>query len=125
MSQQAGGGGLYLSNRQSGVSQRTSSVIDSSTAGAAGAGSGGSAGTLSGGHNHLHHQRHVTATVLGVEGGNSTLVVVRADRTHEGRYLCQTSNGVGSGLSKLVKLTVNGGFWCGRLVVSCDDGEKS
>lgn len=47
------------------------------------------------------------------EGGlaaweNGTLMVSRAERRHEGRYLCAANNGVGSGLSKVVALSVNG-----------------
>lgn len=41
---------------------------------------------------------------------NGTLVVSRAERRHEGRYLCEADNGVGVGLSKVVKLTVNGQY---------------
>lgn len=35
-------------------------------------------------------------------------MVVRATKEHEGRYLCQASNGVGAGLSKLITITVQG-----------------
>ncbi|KAF2367991.1 Immunoglobulin I-set [Trinorchestia longiramus] len=38
--------------------------------------------------------------------GRSVLTIVQATRTHEGRYLCQASNHVGSELSKLVNVNV-------------------
>lgn len=45
----------------------------------------------------------------GVSGWvNGTLAVGRAERRHEGRYLCEADNGVGAGLSKVVTLSVNG-----------------
>ena len=51
------------------------------------------------------------------EGGvagweNGTLSVSRAERRHEGRYLCEADNGVGAGLSKSVTLSVNGKWLC-------------
>ncbi|CAL4194541.1 unnamed protein product, partial [Meganyctiphanes norvegica] len=42
---------------------------------------------------------------------NGTLEVIRAERRHEGRYICEANNGVGSGLSKLVNLSVNEPPW--------------
>ena len=43
------------------------------------------------------------------EGHSSApLVVARAETSHEARYICRAKNGVGAGLSKLVKLSVNG-----------------
>ena len=39
---------------------------------------------------------------------NGTLKISRAERRHEGRYLCQASNGVGAGQSKVVSLHVHG-----------------
>ena len=39
---------------------------------------------------------------------NGTLSVSRAERRHEGRYICQASNSVGAGLSKVVNLYVHG-----------------
>ena len=35
-------------------------------------------------------------------------MILKAERQHEGRYLCQAKNGVGAALSKLIKLVVNG-----------------
>nr|XP_027230100.1 Down syndrome cell adhesion molecule-like protein Dscam2 [Penaeus vannamei] len=50
------------------------------------------------------------------EGGvagfeNGTLLVSRAERRHEGRYLCEANNEVGAGLSKVVTLSVNEPPW--------------
>ncbi|KAK4287145.1 hypothetical protein Pmani_039780, partial [Petrolisthes manimaculis] len=45
--------------------------------------------------------------------GNGTLGVTRAERRHEGRYLCEADNGVGPGLSKVVALSVNEPPWFG------------
>ncbi|XP_037792633.1 Down syndrome cell adhesion molecule-like protein Dscam2 [Penaeus monodon] len=50
------------------------------------------------------------------EGGvagfeNGTLLVSRAERRHEGRYLCEANNDVGAGLSKVVTLSVNEPPW--------------
>ncbi|XP_042235913.1 Down syndrome cell adhesion molecule-like protein Dscam2 [Homarus americanus] len=50
------------------------------------------------------------------EGGvagwdNGTLSVSRAERRHEGRFLCEANNGVGAGLSKVVTLSVNEPPW--------------
>ena len=39
---------------------------------------------------------------------NGTLIVNRADKSHEGRYLCEASNGVATGVSKLVTVNVHG-----------------
>ncbi|XP_071517137.1 cell adhesion molecule Dscam2-like [Panulirus ornatus] len=52
------------------------------------------------------------------EGGvvgweNGTLSVSRAERRHEGRYLCEADNNVGAGLSKVVTLSVNEPPWFG------------
>ncbi|XP_050729970.1 cell adhesion molecule Dscam2-like isoform X1 [Eriocheir sinensis] len=48
----------------------------------------------------------------GVSGWeNGTLMVSHAERRHEGRYLCAANNGVGSGLSKVVALSVNEPPW--------------
>ena len=48
----------------------------------------------------------------GTEGvgvaGNGSLVISRVSRDHAGFYLCQASNGIGPGLSKLIRLTVHG-----------------
>ncbi|KOX73570.1 Down syndrome cell adhesion molecule-like protein Dscam2 [Melipona quadrifasciata] len=49
----------------------------------------------------------------GTEGvgvaGNGSLVISRVSRDHAGFYLCQASNGIGPGLSKLIRLTVHAG----------------
>ncbi|XP_043279367.1 Down syndrome cell adhesion molecule-like protein Dscam2 isoform X3 [Venturia canescens] len=49
----------------------------------------------------------------GTEGagvaGNGSLVIPRVSREHTGFYLCQASNGIGPGLSKLIRLTVHVG----------------
>lgn len=39
---------------------------------------------------------------------NGTLIISRVGREHEGSFLCQASNGIGAGLSTLIKLTVHG-----------------
>ena len=39
---------------------------------------------------------------------NGTLTISRADKSHEGRYLCEASNGIAAGVSKLVSINVNG-----------------
>ncbi|XP_030383245.1 Down syndrome cell adhesion molecule-like protein Dscam2 [Scaptodrosophila lebanonensis] len=40
---------------------------------------------------------------------NGSLIIPKVDREHEGSYLCQASNGIGAGLSTLIKLTVHVG----------------
>ncbi|XP_043500520.1 Down syndrome cell adhesion molecule-like protein Dscam2 isoform X4 [Polistes fuscatus] len=49
----------------------------------------------------------------GTEGagvaGNGSLVILRVSRDHASSYLCQASNGIGPGLSKLIRLTVHAG----------------
>ncbi|XP_076760113.1 cell adhesion molecule Dscam2 isoform X3 [Xylocopa sonorina] len=49
----------------------------------------------------------------GTEGagvaGNGSLVIPLVSRDHAGFYLCQASNGIGPGLSKLIRLTVHAG----------------
>ncbi|XP_011684732.1 PREDICTED: Down syndrome cell adhesion molecule-like protein Dscam2 [Wasmannia auropunctata] len=49
----------------------------------------------------------------GTEGAgvarNESLVIPRVSRDHAGFYLCQASNGIGPGLSKLIRLTVHAG----------------
>ena len=42
---------------------------------------------------------------------NGTLLVARADKSHEGRYLCEANNGVATGVSKLVTVNVHGQFF--------------
>ena len=39
---------------------------------------------------------------------NGNLIIANAKDSHEGDYLCQASNGIGSGKSKLVSLFVDG-----------------
>ena len=41
---------------------------------------------------------------------NGTLNIQRAERRHEGRYLCEANNGVGAGLSEVITLQVHGEF---------------
>lgn len=54
----------------------------------------------------------------GTEGagvaGNGSLVISRVSRDHAGFYLCQASNGIGPGLSKLIRLTVHGKIFTQR-----------
>lgn len=50
----------------------------------------------------------------GVGGGiesynNGTLIIHNVSREHEGFFLCQAHNGIGAGLSKLIRLTVHVG----------------
>lgn len=39
---------------------------------------------------------------------NGSLMISQVSREHEGSYLCQAINGIGAGLSTLIKLTVHG-----------------
>lgn len=39
---------------------------------------------------------------------NGSLIIYNTQRTDAGYYLCQASNGVGPGLSRVIKLTVHG-----------------
>ncbi|XP_044574410.1 Down syndrome cell adhesion molecule-like protein Dscam2 isoform X3 [Cotesia glomerata] len=49
-------------------------------------------------------------TTEGIEvSKNGSLVIPRVSREHSGFYLCQGSNGIGPGLSKLIRLTVHAG----------------
>ena len=43
---------------------------------------------------------------------NGTLTIRKAERMHEGTYLCEADNGVGAGLSKVINLHVNGKLEC-------------
>ncbi|XP_047735527.1 Down syndrome cell adhesion molecule-like protein Dscam2 [Hyalella azteca] len=43
--------------------------------------------------------------------GNSSLVINKAERRHEGRYSCQARNGVGPGLSKVITVSVSEPPW--------------
>ena len=36
------------------------------------------------------------------------LMIVNGNESHEGKYLCQANNGVGSGKSKLISINVDG-----------------
>ncbi len=47
-----------------------------------------------------------TPGVLAVENGS--LIISRVTEDHESHYLCSANNNVGPGLSKLIRLTVNG-----------------
>lgn len=44
---------------------------------------------------------------------NGTLVLSHVTKEAEGRYLCEATNGIGAGQSKVVRLTVNGRCWFG------------
>lgn len=39
---------------------------------------------------------------------NGSLIISRVTEDHEAAYLCLANNGVGPGLNKLIRLTVNG-----------------
>lgn len=39
---------------------------------------------------------------------NGSLAIHNAQKSDAGYYLCQTNNNIGPGLSKVIKLTVNG-----------------
>jgi hypothetical protein len=45
-----------------------------------------------------------------VISGNGSVLIRTADPSHEGHYTCQASNGIGSGLSKVIFLRVNGEY---------------
>jgi hypothetical protein len=45
-----------------------------------------------------------------VISGNGSVLIRAADPSHEGHYTCQASNGIGSGLSKVIFLRVNGEY---------------
>jgi len=45
-------------------------------------------------------------------------MVLRAERQHEGRYVCQAKNGVGAAISKLVKLIVSGKLLISHFIAS-------
>jgi len=45
-----------------------------------------------------------------VISGNGSVLIRAVDPSHEGHYTCQASNGIGSGLSKVVFLRVNGKY---------------
>ncbi|KAI4504193.1 hypothetical protein M0802_000664 [Mischocyttarus mexicanus] len=58
----------------------------------------------------------------GAEGagvaGNGSLVILRVSRDHASSYLCQANNGIGPGLSKLIRLTVHGKIFTLHCVIS-------
>lgn len=39
---------------------------------------------------------------------NGSLIIYNTQRTDAGYYLCQANNGVGPGISRVIKLTVHG-----------------
>lgn len=41
---------------------------------------------------------------------NGSLIIYNTQRTDAGYYLCQANNGVGPGLSRVIKLTVHGKY---------------
>lgn len=45
---------------------------------------------------------------VAVANSNGSLIISKVNREHEGSYLCQATNGIGAGLSTLIKLTVHG-----------------
>jgi hypothetical protein len=45
-----------------------------------------------------------------VISGNGSMLIRAVDSSHEGHYTCQASNGIGSGLSKVIFLRVNGKY---------------
>lgn len=59
--------------------------------------------------------------LLGTPGvqqlANGSLFLTQVAKEDEGRYLCEATNTIGAGLSKVVKITVNGEFFLSSLVV--------
>lgn len=47
---------------------------------------------------------------IAVATSNGSLSISKVNREHEGSYLCQATNGIGAGLSTLIKLTVHGKY---------------
>lgn len=41
---------------------------------------------------------------------NGSLVISGATRKHEGNYMCKANSGIGTGLSRVIELTVHGRF---------------
>lgn len=39
---------------------------------------------------------------------NGTLLLTKVDKSTAGRYVCEATNGIGAGLSKVIQVTVNG-----------------
>ncbi|KAH8378332.1 hypothetical protein KR093_010752 [Drosophila rubida] len=52
---------------------------------------------------------NVNSHAVLVAHSNGSLMISKVNREHEGSYLCQASNGIGAGLSTLIKLTVHVG----------------
>ncbi|XP_060644681.1 cell adhesion molecule Dscam2-like [Drosophila nasuta] len=52
---------------------------------------------------------NVNSHAVLVVHSNGSLMISKVSREHEGSYLCQASNGIGAGLSTLIKLTVHVG----------------
>lgn len=48
---------------------------------------------------------------------NNSLVIDFATETDEGYYMCQASNGIGTGLKKIIHINVNGENICIRINV--------
>ena len=49
--------------------------------------------------------------------GDGDLMIVNGNESHEGKYLCQANNGVGSGKSKLISINVDGKSWASERVI--------
>lgn len=61
--------------------------------------------------NHsVHLQRSIVSSPHLQVHENGSLSIVEARDSDFGHYMCQAANGVGPGLSKVIKLTVNGKF---------------
>ena len=58
-------------------------------------------------HNSLSNE-NIHHTTLSEEAGSSTLIIKHATKEYQGRYLCQSNNAVGGGLSKLINIKVQG-----------------
>lgn len=41
---------------------------------------------------------------------NGSLIIYNTQRTDAGYYLCQANNGIGPGISRVIKLTVHGEY---------------
>ncbi|KAF2351351.1 Immunoglobulin-like domain, partial [Trinorchestia longiramus] len=47
----------------------------------------------------------------GSDTNNSSLIISKAEREHQGRYSCQARNAVGPGLSKVITVSVSEPPW--------------
>ena len=47
---------------------------------------------------------------------NGSLVIHNAQKSDSGFYMCQANNGIGAGLSKVIKLTVHGNCYLYKLI---------